>query len=207
MKGGGEADVSSGNGSALTLSAVVLAALADAINPCTLAIMAMLLGVVVLQKGRQAALISGLVFSGVVFVSYFLMGVGIINVVNFAALNKPFLFIMFVVSLIISVLELRAFFHYTAGFSSLEMPMFLRPVVKNVIKHATNPLTVAVVAFLCSLFLLPCSSGPYLVILTLISQHFFSYLPYLLLYNFIFISPMLLITVVVFFGIKSAEEV
>ena len=60
-----------------------------------------------------------------------------------------------------------------------------------------------------SLFLVPCSSGPYLLVLTMIaSQNLMEKiigLIYLIIYNLIFSLPMLLITILVAFGVKPEK--
>jgi cytochrome c biogenesis protein CcdA len=78
---------------------------------------------------------------------------------------------------------------------------------------ATSLPMVAAVAVFCSLFLLPCSSGPYLMILSMMSltdmwtAQFFKAIGYLLLYNLIFIIPLLAITVIVAFGIRNPGDI
>jgi len=61
-----------------------------------------------------------------------------------------------------------------------------------------------------SLFLLPCTSGPYITILGYLASESSVVstwgLIYLIVYNLIFILPMILITLIVGFGVKSAEE-
>ena len=59
-----------------------------------------------------------------------------------------------------------------------------------------------------TLFLLPCTIGPYLIAggslsaLTIVKS-----IPYLLLYNIIFITPMLAITFIVYAGISTTEKI
>jgi len=56
---------------------------------------------------------------------------------------------------------------------------------------------------------LPCTSGPYIVILGLLAKAVtINYaLLLLLLYNFIFILPMLFITLIIYFGFTTTEKV
>ena len=63
---------------------------------------------------------------------------------------------------------------------------FMRPYLKNVMKSATSIPGVAVAALVCSLFLLPCSSGPYLMVLSMIAESVtVQALLYLVIYNLI----------------------
>jgi len=62
-----------------------------------------------------------------------------------------------------------------------------------------------------SFFLLPCTSGPYIVILGLLAKtkRFYKALNYLIIYNLVFILPMILITLAVYFGLdpKKLEKI
>ena len=64
------------------------------------------------------------------------------------------------------------------------------------------------IGFVVSLFLLPCTSGPYIVILGLLAKATTKdyAILLLLLYNFIFILPMLLITGAIYFGFTTTEQ-
>ena len=64
------------------------------------------------------------------------------------------------------------------------------------------------VGVLDSFFLLPCSSGPYIAILALLSKNttWIDGIWYLLLYNFIFVLPLLGITLAVHFGYTTTAR-
>jgi len=65
-----------------------------------------------------------------------------------------------------------------------------------------------IVGLIVSFFLTPCTAGPYFVaggVLSTISL--FTAIPYLLLYMAAFISPMIMITLVVYFGFKKVEDI
>ena len=192
----------------LTLYAVIVAALIDSINPCTLAIMAMLLATIVMQNGKKHALWAGFIFTSIIFIMYSLMGLGIIKVVVLSSVEKIFFYVMMVFAFIIAILEFKAYFNYKPGFISMEMPMWLRPYAKKYLQAATSPYAVAIAAVGCSLFLLPCSSGPYLVILSLLAKtKATTYILYLILYNLIFVLPMMLITIAIYLGLSTAEKI
>jgi hypothetical protein len=61
---------------------------------------------------------------------------------------------------------------------------------------------------LVTLFLLPCNIGPYIIGCGILSVYGpLVALPYLLLYNLIFILPMLAITLVVYLGVARISDV
>jgi hypothetical protein len=210
----GNASVSSTTATdGISLMILIPAAVADSINPCTMAVMAMLLAITLEKKGKKNVLISGLVFTAVIFVCYFLMGIGVLKVVGDISIQKYFFYLMVAITAVITVLEIKSYFFYRPGMGAIELPMSLRPHLQKVMAMATSLPMVAVVAVLCSLFLLPCSSGPYLMILSMLSMtniwtaEFFKAMGYLLLYNLIFVLPLAAIAVIVAFGIKNPGEI
>jgi cytochrome c biogenesis protein CcdA len=91
----------------------------------------------------------------------------------------------------------------------MEVPLKWRPRMKLLIKGITSVWGAFLIGFVISLFLLPCTSGPYIVILGLLSETATrsSAILWLLLYNFIFILPMLAITIIISQGIVSSEKI
>ncbi len=75
------------------------------------------------------------------------------------------------------------------------------------IKRLSLPLAAFLIGLAISLFLLPCTSGPYIVILGLLSKSstFLKALKYLLAYNLIFILPMVFIALAVYFGLDPKK--
>ena len=84
----------------------------------------------------------------------------------------------------------------------------MRPKVKKIINKITSPKGAFLIGFIVTLFLLPCTMGPYVVASGLLSKMgLLLALPWLAYYNLIFIIPMLLIVLVVYFGFKKVEDV
>lgn len=80
--------------------------------------------------------------------------------------------------------------------------------MKVLLKHVTSVPGAFAIGFLISLFLLPCTSGPYVAILGLLAKTTTKNYAMLLLilYNFIFIIPMLIITFAIAFGYTTTEK-
>jgi hypothetical protein len=192
----------------LTWGVLIGAALVDSINPCTLAIMVMLLGIILISKGRNRMLLSGIIFFTVVYIMYFLFGLGILQALGNTGLTDIFFKVITVAALALAIMEINAYINYKPGFLAVEMPVFLRPYTHRVIEGATSLPGVAIAALFCSLFLLPCSSGPYLMVLAMVSKAVtVQTLTYLAVYNLVFILPMVVITLAVFFGYTTVEKV
>jgi len=193
---------------AMTLSVLIGAAIVDSINPCTIAVMVLLMGAVLCSKGKKDVLVCGTVFSAVIFIMYLLYGFGIMKAITSFGLSTLFYGVVTIGALLLAIMEFNAYVNYKPGFMAVEMPMFLRPHAKKVMQNATSPLGVAFSAVLCSVFLIPCSSGPYLVVLGMIAKAAtLKSLSYLILYNFFFVLPMLIITIAIYFGKTSAEQI
>ncbi len=194
--------------SSITLPVLIGAAIVDSINPCTIAVLILLISAVLYSKGQKRALVSGIVFSLTIFVMYLLYGFGIMHVLTTFELTRVFYLVVTAAALILAILEVRAFIDYKPGMAAVEMPMFLRPYAKKVTSKATSLIAVIISAIFCSIFLIPCSSGPYLIVLgQLAKSATLQTVSYLILYNFIFILPMLLLTILIYFGKTTVEKV
>lgn len=194
--------------SKLTWGVLIGAALVDSINPCTLAIMVMLLGIILISKGRNRMLLSGVIFFTIIYIMYFLFGLGILQALGNTGITDIFFKVVTVGALLLAILEINAYLNYKPGFLAVEMPVFLRPHTHKVIEGATSLPGVAIAALFCSLFLLPCSSGPYLMVLAMVSRAVtVQTITYLAVYNLVFILPMILITIAVYMGYASVEQI
>jgi cytochrome c biogenesis protein CcdA len=80
----------------------------------------------------------------------------------------------------------------------------------KIIKSILTPWGAFGIGFIISLFLLPCTSGPYITILWYLasesSQINTWWYVYILIYNIIFIIPMIIIAIMIAFGYKSVWE-
>lgn len=188
----------------VSLMVLIWAALVDAINPCAFAVLILLVATVISAKGRRGGLYSGLLFSLAIFISYFLMGLGLYKAIGFFNLPKIFSIVIGVIAIIIGLANLKDFFWYGKIFV-MEVPFSWRPKMQSIIRNVTSPLGALGAGFLVSLFLLPCTSGPYIVILGLLAQKedLARTVSLLALYNLIFVLPMVIITIGMYFGIRA----
>lgn len=193
----------------VTIPVLLGAALVDAINPCAFAVLILLVATIIGAHGRRRALIAGFLFSLSVFISYFLMGFGLYRAIGMFNLPKIFSIVIGVIAVIIGLANLKDFFWYGKVFV-MEVPMSWRPKLQALIKGVTSPQGAFGMGFLVSLFLLPCTSGPYLVILGLLAKktETMKAVSLLLLYNLVFVLPMIIITLAMYFGVraKNLEE-
>ncbi len=191
----------------LTLTAVVVAAAVDAINPCAFAVLIVLITGVLAAGGRQRVLYAGLAFSLAIFISYYLMGIGLYSAVEAAGATQALYIAVGVLAILIGLFNLKDYLWYGKWFV-MEVPLSWRPALKRIIQGVTSVPGAFLTGFVVSLFLLPCTSGPYIVILGLLGRTATraSALLWLLLYNAIFVVPMIAITGAVYFGLTTAER-
>lgn len=190
-------------------------ALADSVNPCALAVLTMVLITILIQnpEKKKKVLLAGLAFSLSVFLGYLFYGVVIVGFFNsFAELlreNSMFLYNgLAILAMIIGALNIKDFFFYKKGSFATEMPIWMRPKVKKIIDKMTSPLGAFLIGFLVTIFLLPCTIGPYIVASGLLSElGILNSIPWLLYYNLLFILPMIIITFMVYFGFSRVEDV
>jgi len=187
----------------LTILMVLGASLVDAINPCAFAVLIILMSTVLASGQSKRALKAGLAFALSIFISYFLMGLGLYKALAVSGLSGIFMKVIGWLAIVLGLLNLKDWLWYGKGFL-MEVPMSWRPKMKSLIKSVTSPTGAFLIGFLVSLFLLPCTSGPYIVILGMLAEKatYVKALGYLVLYNLVFVFPMVLITWLVYKGLE-----
>jgi cytochrome c biogenesis protein CcdA/glutaredoxin len=191
----------------ITIGAVLGAAAVDAINPCAFAVLIILLTTILAAGKRRRVLLAGLAFSLSIYISYFLMGLGLFSAIQAAGLTSTFYAVVATLAVLVGLFNLKDYLWYGKWFI-MEVPQSWRPKMKMLLKGVTSVPGAFLMGFLISLFLLPCTSGPYIVILGLLAQTATRgyAMGLLLLYNFIFILPMLVITLLIYFGFTSTAK-
>jgi len=198
----------------ISLWKVISLAIVDAINPCAFAVLLMMLLAIMTYNpdNRKKVLLAGFAFSLAVFVMYFAYGLIIVHLFKLASgisLIKGTLYMVVAgLAVILGILEIKDFISYRPGGIGTEMPLGFKRKVKQTISKITSPSGALIIGAFVTLFLLPCTIGPYIILGGLLSFiDTVKTLPILLLYNIIFILPMLAITFIVYFGIKKVEDV
>lgn len=197
----------SGLAKSLTIPAVVLAAAADSVNPCTFAVLVLLLGTLLVAGKRGKVLQAGLAFIAAIYISYFLMGIGIFSAIQAAGVQRPFVIAVSGLAILLGLWNMKDYFAYGKWFT-IEVPDRWRPLVKRITSSVVSVPGAFAVGVLDSLFLLPCSSGPYIAILALLSKTTTRTqgIGLLLFYNLIFIMPLIIITGAVHFGYTTTAR-
>ena len=189
----------------LTLPAVVSAALIDSINPCAFSVLIFLLVYLMSLGAKRRILKVGLTYIFVVFLVYFFSGLGLFVVVQTLNMTRIVYIVAAVIAILAGLVNVKDFFWYGKGFS-LEIPKSKRPLLKKYVSQATIPAAI-ILGILVSMFELPCTGGIYLAILGLLSSKMtmMEGIPYLLLYNIIFVLPLVFILLLVYKGIPPEK--
>ncbi len=190
-----------------TLATVVITAAIDSINPCAIGVLILLVSTIIAtQQKRQRMLTLGLVYIAAVYVTYLLAGLGLLFFLTQIpqAIAEYISIVVGAIVVLAGLVEIKDFYWYGEGFSLAIPP----EMAKRIHRYAKN-LTVPGVAFL-GVFVagveLPCTGAPYLAILLVLKQSFdFTAFLLLLLYNVIFVLPLLLVLLLAYFGMKVTE--
>lgn len=189
------------------------AALADSINPCAFAILFVILGSILTQTGSyKKVLFTGLAFTLSIFLSYYAMGVGLYSAFSYTNQAMYLQLGAGILAIIIGLANIKDYLWFGKYFT-MEMPEKLKICSRSWIQKIQSPAGAFFIGILISLFLLPCTGGPYLTILSYLASesasiNLMGYI-YLLIYNLIFITPFLIITLLISLGtadIASLKE-
>lgn len=190
---------------------LIPAAIGDSINPCAFAVMIILLtSILKQQQSRSTVLWSGALFVLAVFISYTAMWIGLYSALATSTNTFYLKLIVWIIWLLVWLANLKDYFWYGKGFR-MEVPTAWRANMKKLLKRVVSPMGAFFVWFLISLFLLPCTSWPYITVLWYLSAesasiNLWGYI-YIILYNIIFVIPMIIIAIVIGFWLKWAAEI
>jgi cytochrome c biogenesis protein CcdA len=196
------------------------AGLIDGLNPCAFATLVFFVSYMALtgRKGRDILFV-GIAFTLGVFLTYLLVGVGFLKVVQslsfFGALGKWVYLITAVVCAVLAILTFRDYFRARKGKATemtLKLPMNLRRRINKVIRENAQTRAFVVMAFvtgfIVSLIELACTGQVYLPTIVyvmsrpeLAGQAFL----YLVLYCLMFVLPLILVFLLSYFGTTSDQ--
>jgi len=192
-RGGGKLEGLYGSSGLLPL--IVVTGLLDGINPCAFAVLLFFIAFLfTIKKTRGGVLKMGLVYISAIYIVYFLIGVGIIKALTFT--GYPHLMAKLGASLIIllGLINLKDYINPFVLPVHLRIPRASHTTLRRWAYKGTFP-SAGVLGFLVGLCTFPCTGGIYLAILALLSAKatYLQGLGYLLVYNLMFVSPLLVI--------------
>ncbi len=210
----------------ITVWAIIGAGLADGINPCAFAVIVFFISFLAVYKyNRKEIILVGSAYCASVFAAYMLLGLGFFR---FLYAMKGLTYITLAIQwatialcALFFVLSLYDFWIYRKTKQSdkmlLQLPRSYKEYIHKVMrfflkdKHSSSwrlVLAACCVGFVVSLVEAVCTGQVYLptimVILKEADKHFFKAAEYLVLYNLMFIVPLVLVFVLALCGKESA---
>lgn len=197
---------------------VIAAGLIDGINPCAFATIVFFVTYLASTgRGRKEALAVGLVFSAAVFATYFAVGLGalgaIVKLRGYSMVSTAIDAVAGSGAILFGILSLVDYSKARRGMidqMSLVLPGFLKKRIKLNIARQMRLRGIVIGALvagvLVSIFELACTGQVYLPTLMLVTGDAAlraRAVSYLLLYNLMFILPLLLILALTHFGLSS----
>ena len=212
--------------SQITVWAIIGAGLADGINPCAFAVIVFFISFLAVYKyNRKEIILVGSAYCASVFAAYMLLGLGFFR---FLYAMKGLIYVTLVIQWVtiglcalFFALSLYDFWIYRKTKQSdkmlLQLPRSYKEYIHKVMrfflkdKHSSSwrlVLAACCVGFVVSLVEAVCTGQVYLptimVILKEADKHFFKAAEYLVLYNLMFIVPLVLVFVLALCGKESA---
>ncbi len=178
----------------LTLPLVIIAGLVDGFNPCAFAVLLLFItftmGMLQLQANYRYGLLKvGSIYISGIFVTYVLIGVGLLSTISFFSVTHIVGKAAAFISIILGVVVMKDYF--IPGSFGLAIPESLHTTVNHWIKKTSAPgvFGAGVLVGLCTV---PCSGGIYLAVIGLLSLQstLTQGIMYLLLYNLMLIVPL-----------------
>ncbi|MEM3713113.1 MAG: cytochrome c biogenesis CcdA family protein, partial [Thermoproteota archaeon] len=189
-----------------SLASVIVAAFIDSLNPCAFATIILLLTYSFSQGSSRRMLLNCGAFIIGVLLSYFSIGIGLLYLINISPFRIFLRYLIGLIAIFFAILEFKEFLFYGKGVS-LEQPDALSRILK---RYSSNITVTAgfLIGIAVSMVELPCTGGIYITILYMLAKvgltiEVFSLL---LLYNLIFVFPLIIIVVLVYFG-RSVLEI
>ena len=199
---------------------VVLAGLIDGLNPCAFATIVFFISYLAFagRKGKEILLVGGAFALGV-FLTYLAVGVGLYEILQrlpfLTALGRWVYGITAALCLILAVISLIDYFAARRGTPEemrLRLPLKLRRRINKVIRESASAQALAGVAlvsgFVISLIELACTGQVYLPTILFVlgvEELRASAVLYLLLYNVMFVLPLIVVFILAYFGTTSEQ--
>ncbi len=179
----------------LTLAAVLGGALIDAWNPCAIGVLLLLVSLILASSDKRPFLwLFGLFYVAGVYLTYFLIGLGLLQAMDFFGIHNFFAYLSAVLLIVFGTAHIRpTLVSWIPGVRWLvacKVPHGQRQAIER--GAIFSGLAFGILVGICEF---PCSGGVYMGIVALLAATttFWQGLGYLAIYNLIFVLPLLVI--------------
>jgi len=209
--------------SQFTFISIMAAALVDAINPCAIATIIFLVSFLATQKRKRTEVLAvGLTFSATVFATYLLLGIGAFKVITmldqYFWVSRVIKWSAVAMAGIVGILSLADALRFKKSGDTKDIKLQLPKSVKlRIHKIITENMRggrliagTVVTGFLVTLLEAVCTGQVYLPTIVLMtrssdgSMKLIGWL-YLIMYNFIFVVPLLAVMIAAYYGMKWTD--
>ncbi|MFP4418010.1 MAG: cytochrome c biogenesis CcdA family protein [Chitinispirillaceae bacterium] len=197
---------------------ILLAGLVDGINPCAIATMIFLVSFLATKKRTQKEVLTiGLCFTGAVFITYLLLGIGAFRIItaleHYRWMSKGIRWTAVGFAGIVGLVSFGDAFRYRRSGKTqdikLQLPKAIKLRIHKVISGNLSGSQLAtgaiVTGFLVTLLEAVCTGQVYLPTIVLMTKQqgmrFIGWL-YLVFYNFLFVVPLLIVMFLAYYGMK-----
>lgn len=202
------------------LFAVMGAALIDSVNPCAIAVLIFFVSYLAFagRRGKEV-LVIGVVYCSAVFLTYFSLGFGLLRILRildiipvlvrglYWAMASLTAFLGF-----LSIYDYYLLFQRREEQMTLGLPAFLGRHIHRHIREGLKPKYLVLAAFISGFFIsaeeLVCTGQVYLptlLYITTLSKYRLKAIGFLLIYNVLFILPLIFIFVFAYYGHESEK--
>lgn len=179
------------------LPIVAVAALIDSINPCAFSVLLLTIAFLFsIGKIRSGILKIGSSYIIGIFVVYMLIGLGLLQTLH--TFNIPHFMAKIGASLLVIMGSINIINELFPSFPiKLRIPHLAHNRIAKLMEKASLP-TAFFLGALVGLYEFPCTGGPYLLVLGLLydQKTYLTGVGYLLLYNLVFILPLVIILII-----------
>ncbi len=176
------------------LPTVLLTGLLDGINPCAFAVILFLITFLfTISKTRASVFKMGVTYISAIYMVYFLIGLGILQVVHLFGVHHFMAKLASYLIIFLGLINVIGYF-FPKFPIKLKIPSASKKTIQTWVHRATTP-AAFVLGILVGLCVFPCSGAMYVAIIGLLSVKvaYFQALSYLLLYNLMFVLPLIVI--------------
>jgi len=203
-----------------TLFPVMLAGLIDGINPCAFATIVFFVSFLTfIGRKKKEILVIGTSFTAAVFTAYLLLGLGIFRFLHtvevFFLISQNIYYGVGIIAFALGILNLYDYYRYKNGQISemtLQLPRRAKQLIHLAVRANQNThgailvLTAVLTGFVVSVLESICTGQVYLptIVFILQTQGFQGHaLTFLIIYNLMFILPLVVIFALTLFGVTS----
>jgi cytochrome c biogenesis protein CcdA len=185
-----------------SLPLVIFAALIDSTNPCGLSVLVFLLISMAAAGDKKRILLVGGAYIAAMFLFHLLVGIGLFSVFSLSGLAKLFSLIGGAVALILGLITIIDVLRNRETYL-LSIPESGKGLLGNYIRMASLP-AAFILGILAGILGFTCTGGIYISILGLMGRDMtvMTGLPWLILYNLVYILPLVILTILVAYGIS-----